>query len=432
MKQALPILIALILLQLAASVSVETKDSYSQGETLIAKVSGNFFEPVSKENVAFYRGHVRTSVVLGVEKVKDDFYVYAQLADKIPGNYSLVIEDARYFNGSRITVADIGKNFTISESTADFSVDRGAVAANDSFSLQIRNLRGDETKISIGENEGPVAAGGFFAALFGSKATGAGSSTLVLRAGETKKINFDVPEGASGESLLYLITLDSENTFYEIPVYAFSTGISNPNETDSLRFEPSSLEIEMATDSESEGTLHIVNFGDTDVEDISVMVSEELEPYVTLFDSSISSISGNFSKKVEFAIDSDSDDKTLRGSIAAVAGDDKFQISVPVTIRFIKDYVPAGSAGSGGASRTCSQLNGAICSENEECSGSFEYAKDGVCCLAECAKIKKSSTGKIIGWLMILALASLVAWFYLKRYRKVESVSDFMKVLGRS
>ena len=60
MKKVLIIFLALFLFPIISAVEIEMKDNFDQGETLIAKISGNFYEAISEENVIFYRGHVRT------------------------------------------------------------------------------------------------------------------------------------------------------------------------------------------------------------------------------------------------------------------------------------------------------------------------------------------------------------------------------------
>src|SRR3989338_2579284 len=141
----------LLLAPLISSADIIIKDSFDQGETFMAKTSGSFFSSVSEENVFFYKGHVKTSVVHGVEKIGSDFYIYGQLSGKSPGNYSVAIENAKYYNGSRIETMNLEKNFTISDGTADFSIDKAAIATNQSFSINVKNLKDNQVNVRIGE-----------------------------------------------------------------------------------------------------------------------------------------------------------------------------------------------------------------------------------------------------------------------------------------
>ena len=42
------------------------------------------------------------------------------------------------------------------------------------------------------------------------------------------------------------------------------------------------------------------------------------------------------------------------------------------------------------------------------------YVTDGKCCLGNCIKVKKSQTGKIIGWLIIIVIVIFLIWFKIK------------------
>ena len=127
MKKFLFLISILFLIPLISAVEINMKDTFSQSETLTVKILGNFYESISDKNIVFYKGHVRTSIVPTVGKIDDKFYVYAQLLDKESNNYSLVIEGAKYFEGSQIIEEDIAKNFSISENKADFSIDKGFI-----------------------------------------------------------------------------------------------------------------------------------------------------------------------------------------------------------------------------------------------------------------------------------------------------------------
>ena len=80
MKRMFFIIIALLfLIPLTTAVNIDMKTNFSQGETFIAKISGDFYYSISKENIIFDEGHVRTSIIPFVTKINNDFYIYAQL-----------------------------------------------------------------------------------------------------------------------------------------------------------------------------------------------------------------------------------------------------------------------------------------------------------------------------------------------------------------
>ena len=92
-----------------SAVEFDMKDEFSQGETLMAKVSGNFLLPLQKSNVFFYREHVRVPVEYGVRKIDEDYYIYGVLVGKEPHNYSIALEGVRYMRGGEMSEEEIGR-----------------------------------------------------------------------------------------------------------------------------------------------------------------------------------------------------------------------------------------------------------------------------------------------------------------------------------
>ena len=83
-------LVTILSISLVLAVEIEfTKGSsnFSQGETLIAKISGNFLQDVTSDNIFFYRTRVRIPMVYELKEVNGDFYVYALLTGKTEGDY---------------------------------------------------------------------------------------------------------------------------------------------------------------------------------------------------------------------------------------------------------------------------------------------------------------------------------------------------------
>ncbi len=105
---------------LISAVEFSMKENFKQGETLMARISGNFLEPILWENIFLYRGHVRIPLEPYVTNIEGDYYIYSQLLGKAPNNYSLSIENVKYMKGAKISEEPIVKNFSISNITADF------------------------------------------------------------------------------------------------------------------------------------------------------------------------------------------------------------------------------------------------------------------------------------------------------------------------
>jgi len=220
------LVIFLFLFPIIFAVEFTIKDEFKQGETLLAKVSGNFVEPVLKENINFYRGHVRVSIEPFVAKINDEFYIYAFLPDTA-NNYSMVISGVKYMNGSQLSEANITKEFVITNSTADFSLSPGFVVADSDFSLEVQNLK--DSKITI-EITSETISGDEEDFLF--------NDSVSLRSGEIKKIKFNLDkiteptfkivqltsgDSDSGDSSFWSFgsSSGSGDFNYEIPVNVF-------------------------------------------------------------------------------------------------------------------------------------------------------------------------------------------------------------------
>jgi hypothetical protein len=198
MKKVLVIFVLLIL-PLISAVEIDMKTEFTQGETFMAKISGNFLEPIQKENLLFYReGHVRIPLEYDIAKIDDEFYVYALLGTKAPNNYSMSIENARYMSGPEISEENIVKEFTITEEVADFSVNPGFVIEDKGFVIEVQNLQ--DFKIEVGTSE-EIETG----------------DIIELKSGEIKELEFGIGE----ETSFRFVELKTNNLSYEIPVYVF-------------------------------------------------------------------------------------------------------------------------------------------------------------------------------------------------------------------
>ena len=414
MKKIIIILIILLLFPLISSVEFETKKEFDQGETLLAVISGNFLDQITRDNIFFYKGHVRIPMVYEVGKINNDFYIYAMLTGKDQGNYSIVIQDIRYNRGIAIVDEDIVKNFTITENTTDFSLNPGFIIASEDFFLEVQNLQEERITIQIDTPESFIS-----------------ENSLELKSGETKRINFELNEQAwNFSSAFEEIKLSSENTDYSVPVSAMSdintTETTEGEQELNFKFEPHIVEISIATDSDSKRIVYILNTGDT-AEDIFISVSPLLEPYVTVSPQEINSLEENSTEKIEIFIASGTEEIIIEGQIDARA--ENFTSSLILVLDFIKDFIPEEPEDEEVIITTCVQIEGIICDGGERCTGKTSPTKDGICCFAPavCEEIPKSQTGKIIGWAVVIVVILFLFWFF-KKYKKVKPRVNLLKI----
>lgn len=395
--------LAILLLPIASAVEVSVDSDFSQGETLLAVISGNFIDQIRDENIFFYRGHVKIPVIYDVVKINEDFYIYALLTGKNQGNYSLSIEGVRYYKATEIVDDALVFNFSISNETAMFSVNPGVLITNNGFSVELQNLQDRRINIAINENSPFIDS----------------QNSLELKSGEKKRIFFNVIE--IPEKILEEVEFSSENFSYFLPVFLDTNKTLAEKMEIGFEFQPSLVEVSMATDSDSKRILYLTNTGEETVRNIFFDISPLLEPYVVISPEKIDKLNPGSIEKIEIQIVSGKEEAVIEGEIIAFT--ENFSSSFTLVIDFIKDFIATEEEARGESIilTACAQLNGTICTENLECNGKTERAKDGVCCLqpATCEEPRKSSTGKIIGWGLLILVLVFLFWFYKRRYKKV-------------
>ena len=359
MKKILLALIftSILFLSFISGASITVQENYDKGETLIAKVSGNFIENIQKQNIFFYRRHMPTSIAeYNIIKIQDEFFVYAKIGlEKTPDNYSIQIKGVQYMNGSQISTDNIIGNFSISDSIADFWIYPGAKIIEQDYTLQVQNLQQETITINLNSLQivsSGSGGGGFFSSFFGGEegnTTTQSESSIEVLSGEIKDIEFQL----ENSTLLKEIKLSSENTKYSIPIYNIYEGqniIIGENETPE------------------------------EINNNEIIIEEE----IILEDPN------------EEIIINETTGETITRREATL--------------------------------KPCVELNGVECTKEQECEGTSTSASDGMCCIGECKEKTSSNTGKLIGWILIIAVAILLIWFFMKKKNKSGKPVNLLKI----
>ncbi len=436
------IFVMLLIPFISSSVNVEMNSNFSQGETLIAKISGEFVSPLGYDNIYFYREHVKIPIILDIKKFGDSYYLYAILYNKVEGNYSLQLKDIQYKEFNKIVEEDFIKNFTITNQTADFYILPGFLQIKEvDYSAEeftIYNLRSYDLEVEKTQEKNDEEAG-FLESFFGIGSDSSEKEIITIPAGQNKKVGVGFNNNLT-ENTIEIITLSTENTIYDMPVYMLPDPdrISNPDEDadKALDFGENDLNVSMATSSSTKRIITLQNKGEIALENISIELIGDLEDYVFLENYTIEELEENDTLEISLNISSPDKMGQAGGWIRIYwQSEDKFEeidISLPVYLYFIPNYIPSFND-SGDvdivSSKTCEELEGKVCAEDEICDGETVYAKTKNCCLAECiAKDSESSSGKIFGWVLIGLIILFVLWFFLSKYKKVNSVVDLLSI----
>jgi hypothetical protein len=400
------------------------KTEFSQGETLFAKISGSFTKPILRENIFFYRGHTKIPINFEITKINNDIYLFAQLLGKNQDNYSIALNDIQYFKFGQIVREDISKNFSITNNTADFLINPGFIKTNKNFSIELQNLMDHETIININSNQSSEKTTQTKQIILDLDQ----KASVVLSPGEMKKIYFNIEKIT--QPTLTSIELNTEKIIYSIPVQIFVKEIEQPEITKNLQFEPFLLDIFMQANSTNTTSIYLFNTGEQTLINITLNLSESLKPHISLSSYEISELLVNQSTQINLSISS-KQEQLVTGRLTSTGSNESEIVSadLKIVLDFSKVHKPEKQEEQEPVIiETCSDLNGIICQENQECSGEIKYAKDGNCCLGECLEKEQSHTGVVIGWLIITAIVIILIWFFARKYGKAKKEINLFKI----
>lgn len=423
-----------------SAIEIQLNENYSIGETLIAKISGNFVDTPNSNNIFLYQdGHIPVPTQFSVSRIDNTYYAYTTLIDKSAGNYSLKIKNVRYYQVNTILDDDLIKNFTIKNEIADFYVIPGFLDTDKDFSLKLTSLKDNDVVVYVNP-EKSSSSSSFFDSLFGGNSDSEETDSefnVTLSSGQSKNITLYLDRTLT-EPTLKIINISSENTDYSIPVYMNVENTTKDVGTGNLRFSSVVFNVSLATNSNTTRVLYLENTGNDSVENITLYVSSALAPYINLSEENLSSIPKNSSKRIDITFISGEFEKNIEGQITAryLNSTDSTYIYEysAVFLSFVKDYIPSTGDNSTNIptdTKTCSELNGKICSSSETCSGDSVYAKDSLCCLDSCVSKdteEKSSYGKWFGWGLVAVILIFLAWFFLKKFRKVSTPINLIQI----
>lgn len=432
------LLLLLVSFSSVSAASIEMPSEIDRGETVIAKLSGNFLSNVAEENVFLYREHIRVPFEVSVDKLDGIYYIYFQTTKESAGNYSLRIKDIEYYKTlGETTKEDLMQNFSISEEIADFSVEPGFLITNEeTYVLNIQNLQDTDLTIGVGEilsiEEGKDEGESLFDRLFGSSDTNETGSneaegtpiysqgSVTLLAGETKSLEFS-NEGIS--QTLKKASISTSRTSYEVPVFV-QGNFSSELDSAELKFNILEVIMPLYKNSSEKVVANLTNIGNAISEDVSIMVSSEISPFVEVSFNQIDSLNPSETLQLELVFSSNEiiEDQII-GEIFAEDSEGN-EDSIEIQINFLEegDEEPEISKDEPFSRKTCEDLGGGKCEDGTVCSQNLTQAEDTLqCCLGECEKEETSSSGKIIGWTIIIAIVILFLWFFLTRYRGAKS-----------
>ncbi len=381
----------------------------SKGETLLVTIDGNFLDPILKENIDFYRNDVKIPMDYEITKIDDYYYIYAIISDQSQtGNYSLRINDVDYYKGSQIVNDEIRLNYTVLDDVADFSINKGFVSTNQDFSITVQNLNEGRIQIEINEE---VINGDLNPLEYSYDDIFNNSNVLILKSGETRTINFDT--SSIMQTTLRNLIFSSAQTSYSIPffMYANKTDVKPPILSRNFKLSPDNLNFTTSTKNKRTDYIYITNIGNERIEDIKIILSDSITPYMKLSSDSLYKLDEGSEYKLELYTQSQIE-TSIEGEIIVSTPNET--LSLPVKVSFVEGYIPPIENITNG---TNNSGNGNTGNGNGNNNGGNNTGTE-----------KPFSYTKAIGWFLLVAVILFLLWFYLKKYKRTKKKVDILDI----
>lgn len=398
------ILLVLVLIPLVSSLEIENKVNYSTSETLMLSIKGNFLDQIGKESISFYEGRTEISLIYDITKIDSTYYLYAQLKPTAK-NYTLKIDNVHFIENGAEKFENIEINFSAKEPGADFSISPGFIITKDSFTINVNAFK--TTSIN---------------ALSGNQ-----SYQYQLSPGQTKKLTFPINE-FKNETLEFL-SISSESTLYKIPVKIFPPQVKN--QTGNITIETNKTELtnlvlnilyinKSIKTGESNMSFNIINPTNKTINNISI--SSTLN-FVKVNPSYIDELEPSGIITTSLSI-TQSNPSIYNGNIIIIYNEE--ELSIPVSLSVVQEELPPKNDN---VYQSCSLIGGAICSQNEKCSGTPLESLEGNCCIGQCIEEEKgsSSTVKTIVIVSIILILVIIGFFSYKKVRSKYSADELKK-----
>ncbi|MEM3113494.1 MAG: hypothetical protein QXI33_03685 [Candidatus Pacearchaeota archaeon] len=418
MKRAV-IFLVFILFSLSLTYAIELKaqkNAFSQGETILFSIDGNIISPIKKENIGFFEGHVQKPFFYDAARIRETYYIYT-ITPYRAGEYSIKVSNIYYKENNEYITGNIGFNFTISNTTADFYVSPGFIITNKNFNILVSNNKNSALEINYG-----------FLENFSNYET--------IPKQNIKSISIDISN--FNTTTITNLSIKSSGISYSLPIYIIRNissqefNLSNFSGNISVKNQKFKLTIEKLNETIIKGdsynySIPLLNTGDTIIVEINVSVSDSLKDKISMSGNKIYNISVSSEKNVLFTIKSTSYGN-FSGYINFTLGN--YSLILPVNL-FVGDKLNPVSSLRG--DKSCSQLGGKVCSfqTGEICSIPNEVSSDNsFCCLGECipatgqSSRKKSSLYLWVFILVILLIIGFLFWKYKKSKSSEEDILD--------
>jgi len=371
-----------------------TKNSYYPGATLQAEIPDIFISNLQLSNIGIYQGNSvhKSAAESGLIKSGGKYFYYAVLPT-FSGDYSLRIENIKYYSSAGESSEAISKPFSIVPTNESYiSVNPGHIYTSKDFSISVRAYNSPQEVTAEFEGKSqkatiPISSSKtFYFSISGiigftQSSVKIGSYSIpAIIISPYKSNDSSVVSNASAEEIIEdledLIKTDIKEinaTILENKDYEFEIKISNrTNQTLNLYISSPDKAIVFDND-------EIRNFKESETITATINTAEDLESKI-------------------------------------VISNNKTEISIPVSIKITQNKSKVSQIViSEESGKTCADIKGFICnySAGETCEGITTSIANTACCNVVCTK-KQTSSSWMWGLLIIIILVLGGLWLYKK------------------
>ena len=413
------LLIFSISLAAAAPTLVFQHNKTQPGETIIATITtvGEFTEQIEPSDITFYEGRKKVSFESDITFYKGTHYLYIYTTRE--GNFSIKVENILYTEADVLKEKTIEQNLTIEKKTIIneetnetfteiLSIKPGFIFTTQTPTIKLINQGNKTLNITYNETE------------------------LSIESMATKEITLAPTEVFS------TLAISSYKEF-SIPVIypSANSTFESPSEQIDLRQTPELLLTNLFTNTETQQSIQLFNFGDKNITDIQVSADFEFIKAGQLENMpprGVQNLTLSFNPE---------NPGHFQGNINITYM--QYEKQNTLLAPFSIFVLPEGSNESGfeEAEQTCAEIFGTVCGTDETCDGEFSFTKGGeYCCLGECKGVEKEEEGTSYGWIwaiIIFVVLGAGAYYFYRRQKKImpnkpedqlkESVAKFAKRL---
>jgi hypothetical protein len=384
-------------------------ESIQPGETILATITTpeEFTQKIEESQIKFFEGRKQLTLETDILFYNETHYLSIYTLDT--ANITLQIENILYQEAGILQSTTITKNLTIQENiltneetnetyTQILRIKPGYIFSSTTPKLKLTNMGTKGLNLTLNEEQ------------------------ISIESLAAQDIEFTPQETFS------LTKISTYKDFLIPTVYLAATENITENETENitttpeadLRHSPSLLLVETFTNTESQETIELFNFGDNNITNLEITSSLD---FITLED--LQDMPGRGTQNLTLSIEAKTSGH-FQGTIniSYIQNETENKLEIPLSIFILPQGSPVENFQV--KEETCEQISGQVCGGGTFCNGTTTFTKNlETCCLNSCVQEKpEEKEGGGSGWLIAIAIFAILGftgYYFYKKQKELES-----------